>query len=68
MLAAVSIFKVPGSRVSNAAVMSPCSHLPCRSRLEAKDVADRVEEHAVSILIAGPVSTAQFKGNIRLFQ
>lgn len=55
MLAAVNMFKVAGSKVNNAAVIMPLEHLPCWSMEAAKAVAESVEEHAVSMLIAGPV-------------
>lgn len=54
ILAAVNIPSVEGSNVSKQAVIMPLSHFPCCSILEAKDVADSVDEQAVSILIAGP--------------
>lgn len=57
MPAAVSMPSVVGSRVRSAAEMTPLLHLPCCSSEAAKNVAERVEEQAVSILIAGP---AQF--------
>lgn len=54
--AAVSILRVAGSSVSNAAVTIALEHLPWRSKEPAKDVADSVDEQAVSMLIAGPAA------------
>ena len=54
MLAAVSIEMVAGSKVSSAAVTSPCWQRPPHNMEAVRDVADRVEEQAVSKLTAGP--------------
>ena len=55
ILAAVNMFRVAGSSVSKAAEIMPLMHFLCCSNDEAKAVAESVEEHAVSMLIAGPV-------------
>ena len=59
MLAAVSMTRVEGSRVSKAAVMMPCLHFSSLSIDAARDMADRDEEHAVSMLTEGPASKIQ---------
>ena len=59
MLAAVSIMRVEGSSVSKAAVISPLEHLPCWSIEAARDVADKDDEQAVSMLTAGPAVKPQ---------
>ena len=55
MLAAVSIPMVLGSRVSRAAVITPLAALPPCSKRLVRAAADREDEQAVSMEIAGPV-------------
>ena len=55
MLAAVSMTRVDGSRVNNAAVMMPLEHLPCCSMALAREMADSEDEQAVSMLTEGPM-------------
>ncbi len=59
MLAAVSMARVEGSRVSSAAVIMPRLHLPSFSMAPAKDIADKEDEHAVSMLTDGPTGNAR---------
>ena len=54
MLAAVSMPMVAGSMVSSAAVIIPLAALPPCSRELVSAVADREDEQAVSMEIAGP--------------
>ena len=54
MLAAVSMEMVAGSRVSKAAVTSPCLQRPPHNMDPTSEVAESEEEQAVSRLTAGP--------------
>ena len=54
MLAAVSMPIVAGSSVNSAAVTTALAALPPCSIALARAAADREEEHAVSMEIAGP--------------
>ncbi len=54
MEAAASMAMVAGSRVTSAAQASARPARPSRSTATARAMADREEEHAVSMAIAGP--------------
>lgn len=54
MEAAASMAMVAGSRVTSAAQASARPARPSRSAAAARAMADREEEHAVSMAIAGP--------------
>ena len=58
ILAAASMPIVAGSRVHSAAVNIPCAHVPRCSMPATIDVPDRDDEHAVSMLTAGPADHA----------
>jgi hypothetical protein len=60
MLAAVSMAMVCGSSVSSAAVRIPRAHFPRRSISAIMDAPESDEEHAVSMLMAGPAAHTSF--------